>query len=57
MKGLSKQANYDEAVKNFKKDDVFYYWYRIKKEAQIISASFFDEFSPSWQPKSLRFCC
>ena len=24
-------------LKNFKKDDKFYYWYRIKKEAQIIA--------------------
>ena len=24
-------------LRNFKKDDEFYYWYRIKKEAQIIS--------------------
>jgi len=26
-----------KTLKNFKKDDVFYYWYRIKKEAQIIT--------------------
>ena len=26
-----------KTLKNFKKDDVFYYWYRIKKEAQIIA--------------------
>ena len=26
-----------EILRNFKKDDEFYYWYRIKKEAQIIS--------------------
>jgi len=25
-------------LKNFKKDDEFYYWFRLKKEAQIISA-------------------
>jgi tetratricopeptide (TPR) repeat protein len=24
-------------LKNFKRDDLFYYWYRIKKEAQIIA--------------------
>ena len=24
-------------LKNFKNDDLFYYWYRIKKEAQIIA--------------------
>ena len=26
-----------KTLKNFKKGDVFYYWYRIKKEAQIIA--------------------
>jgi tetratricopeptide (TPR) repeat protein len=26
-----------KTLKNFKKEDKFYYWYRIKKEAQIIS--------------------
>jgi len=35
-----KNGNYEKAkkiVKNFKKDENFYYWFRIKKEAQIIA--------------------
>ena len=26
-----------KTLKNFKKDDIFYYWFRVKKEAQIIA--------------------
>tara|TARA_B100000674_G_scaffold467651_1_gene452801 strand:+ start:1030 stop:2715 length:1686 start_codon:yes stop_codon:yes gene_type:complete len=26
-----------KTLKNFKKEDLFYYWYRVKKEAQIVS--------------------
>ena len=26
-----------KTLKNFKKENDFYYWYRVKKEAQIIS--------------------
>ena len=26
-----------QVLKNFNKEDIFYYWYRIKKEAQIIA--------------------
>ena len=26
-----------EILKNFKKEDSLYYWYRVKKEAQIIA--------------------
>jgi tetratricopeptide (TPR) repeat protein len=37
---LYQNKNYDKAkviLKNFDKDQDFYYWYRLKKEAQIIS--------------------
>jgi len=35
LNGEYKKAK--KTLKNFKKEDEFYYWYRIKKEAQIIS--------------------
>ena len=35
LKGDFKKAK--RILKNFKKDDLFYYWYRVKKEAQIIA--------------------
>ena len=35
LNGEYKKAK--EILKNFKKDDSFYYWYRVKKEAQIIA--------------------
>jgi len=35
---LNKEYNkVKKTLRNFKKDDEFYYWYRIKKEAQIIA--------------------
>ncbi len=35
LNGEYKKAK--NTLKNFKKEDIFYYWYRIKKEAQIIA--------------------
>ena len=34
MKNIKKQK---KTLKKFKKEDDFYYWYRVKKEAQIIA--------------------
>ena len=36
LNGEYKKAK--KTLKNFKKEDNFYYWYRVKKEAQIIAA-------------------